>query len=280
MKKVKGITFPLVLILLLLGSLGAYHGYSHYMVSRFFKYIDNGDTDGALAHIEKMPNVNMLDSCYPIYYAKQVLTMGAANKGYPLYWAAYKGTDIRVFEALLEKGADPNQGEISTPFQMLCERAIVKDWDKKIALFVEYGADVKSVGLPIYGNFREHSNQTKEIEFNAISFLWENGVDDRYAIDTKYEGTELHSAAGCLETEYLDKLYHNEKRSMEYLLNATDANGETPIFSAVRRNYYDNCEFLINEGADLTIKNNEGKTAYDVAVELGYEDCAKLLQLN
>lgn len=51
MKKVKGITFPLVLILLLLGSLGAYHGYSHYMVSRFFKYIDNGDTDGALAHI-------------------------------------------------------------------------------------------------------------------------------------------------------------------------------------------------------------------------------------
>ena len=65
---------------------------------------------------------------------------------------------------------------------------------------------------------------------------------------------------------------------MEHLLNVKDADGETPIFEAVRYDDYDICQFLIQEGADLTVKNKEGKTAYDVAVELGYEDCARLLK--
>jgi ankyrin repeat protein len=37
-------------------------------------------------------------------------------------------------------------------------------------------------------------------------------------------------------------------------------------------------KFLINEGADVNIENNEGKTAYDVAVELEYEECIEILE--
>ncbi len=64
---------------------------------------------------------------------------------------------------------------------------------------------------------------------------------------------------------------------MDYLLNVKDIEGENPLFSAVRNNYYDNCVFLIGEGADVSVKNNDGKTAYDIATELGYDECAKVL---
>lgn len=275
MKKVKYTIFPLVLILFLSGGFVGYHAYSHYMVSQFFKYIDAGYTEGTLTCIEKMPSVNMRDSCAPIYFLKLV-SDSFEMKGYPLDYAVYKEVDISVYEALLKKGADPNKkGYGKSPFQVLC-RNIQEDWDKKIMLFVEYGADIKSVNLSISEYFREHLDETKEMEFKAIVYLWENGGGFSNANQT----TALHRAARCLETKYLDELYHNENRSMKFLLNTRDEDGETPIFRAVRRNYYDNCEFLVNEGADLTVKNNEGKTAYDVAVELGYEECAELLRSN
>lgn len=40
---------------------------------------------------------------------------------------------------------------------------------------------------------------------------------------------------------------------MSYLLNAVDANGETPLFWAVRGEKFDNYMFLISEGADTSI---------------------------
>ena len=64
---------------------------------------------------------------------------------------------------------------------------------------------------------------------------------------------------------------------MAYLLNVRNANGETPTFSAVRADNYDNCQFLLSEGADLDIRNSDSKTAYDIAVELEFEECAGVL---
>lgn len=256
----------------------SYHMYCHYAVGRFEHYLNQGDMEKALAQVEKMPDVNMLDSCKPIYFAKQVATMGAANRGYPLYWAAYKKADIRVMEALLEKGADPNLGEYSTtPFEQLHSMR-QKDMYEKIQLFLDYGADISSVGMYFAGGFEEKSKEAKENEFRINELLWESGVDDIAYRGTKFERTVLHEAVMFLDSEYLEKLYHNENRSMEHLLNVKDADGETPIFEAVRYDDYDICQFLIQEGADLTVKNKEGKTAYDVAVELGYEDCARLLK--
>ena len=81
-----------------------------------------------------------------------------------------------------------------------------------------------------------------------------------------------------MDIDYFRRLYNNDKRSMTGLLNMRDANGETPLFYAVRGEKFDNCRFLIEEGADTSIQNNEGKTAYDVAVELGYKEEIEELQ--
>lgn len=111
-----------------------------------------------------------------------------------------------------------------------------------------------------------------------IIYLWECGVDEWEYVGTEWERTILHDLAKRLEVNYLEILYHNEQRPMDGLLNEMDANGDTPLFYAVRTNHFSNCEFLISEGADVNIRNNEGKTAYDVAVELGYEECIEILE--
>ena len=97
-----------------------YHSYCHYMVSEFYKYVDEGNTEEILACIEKMPDVNMLDVCIPLYKIRGVLFQGILSNGYPIYYAVWKQTDISVMEALLEKGADLNiMADYNLPLECL-----------------------------------------------------------------------------------------------------------------------------------------------------------------
>lgn len=265
----------LLLICVLILLLG-YHGYSHYMVSKFYKFVDAGNTEGAISCVEKMPNVNMLDKCRPLYNIEGILLQYSTTEGYPLYYAIWKNADTSVIEALLMKGADPNKRSFSfseSPLECLCSNP-QNGMYEKVKLLVEYGADVNSTGLffiPV-SYFENFDEKSKEILLETVIYLWEHGADERNNVGTEYENTVLHIAARYMDIEYFGRLYNNEKRSMTSLLNIQDAKGETPLFYAVRAGKFDNCSFLISEGANIDIQNNEGKTAYDIAVELGYEE--------
>lgn len=268
-----------VLLFLVIAFMG-YHMYCHYMVKKFMRCMEAGDWEGALVQVEKMPDVNMLDMCAPLYYLQDIFLQGSASEGYPLHYAVYKHAPASVFKALLERGADPDKKAprgLTTPFQYLCNHYETSEKNVKIELMVQYGADINAVTLPIPAWFRKVSEEKKEGTFCYVSFLWENGVSDSMHVGTQWERTVLHSAAECLDAAYLSRLYHNEKREMAYLLNERDVNEETPLFSAVRGNAPENCAFLINEGADVNIQNKDGKTAYDIAVELENEACAAVL---
>lgn len=52
------------------------------------------------------------------------------------------------------------------------------------------------------------------------------------------------------------------------------------LFVAAMVGYHGYCSFLIEEGANINIQNKEGKTAYDTAVELGYEEYVEELISN
>lgn len=264
----------IIILLFVVVALFGYYGYCHHMVSKFYKYIDADDTEGAIACVEKMPNVNSLDVSVPMYFIRGVFTQNALNRGYPLYYAIYKKADISVIESLLAKGADPNKKYYSyseTPLHCLC-RNPQKDRYEKVKLLVEAGADINDGYIDIPASWEEMTEDSKEQTFRTIVFLWENGVDEWRAVGTKYERSILHMIAQSFEADYLEKMYKNQKRPMNELLDAKDANGETPLFYAVRREKFDNYDFLVQEGADITIQNNEGKTVYDIAVELGYEE--------
>ena len=263
----------LIIALIIIG----YHCYCHYMVSQFYKCIDEGNTDEIIACIEKMPDVNMLDVCIPLYKIRGIMLQNAANKEYPIYYAVWMQADISVLEALFERGADPNKKDYDLPLACLLAHE-QKDMYEKVKLFVEYGADINVGFVRIPAYWKQLSQNKKEERMKTVIYLWECGLDEWEYVGTKYERTILHEAAECVEADYLEVLYENEKRPMYGLLNEKDANGETPLFYAVRREKIDNCRFLIEKGADISIQNNEGKTAYDVAVELGYEECIKILE--
>lgn len=269
-----GIISAVVLIL--------YCGYDIYcrsMVTQFYKYIDDGEMDKALAFVEKMPDVNKLEVCRPLYFIWGILTEGMT--GYPLYHAVSHNADISIIKALLEKGADPNRIEIDMksnyPLYYICTHPS-KDMYEKVMLLVDYGADLDKGYLYIPAPFARLNEETKESMFLTIIYLWENGAEEWRYLDTKYECTVLHEAAESMDIEYFQEFYNNATRSMGYLLDMQDANGDTALFRAIRAEMFDNCNFLIEEGADISIRNNEGKTAYDVAVELGYEDEIEGLQ--
>ncbi len=78
--------------------------------------------------------------------------------------------------------------------------------------------------------------------------------------------------------------YYEEKKIQETLLkfcdiNAQDYKGRTPLIYAIT-NTGDNSmlRFLINKGAKLNIKDKEGKTALDYALERVANDCIKILK--
>lgn len=264
-----------ILLIIVLAICG-YHCYGHYMVSKFYKCVRKGNTYEIIDCIEKMPDVNMLDVCIPLYKIRGIMLQNAANNGYPLYYAVWMQADISVMEALFERGADPNKKDYDTPFRCLLRRR-QKDMYEKVKLFVENGADI-NIDVFRLPDFEQLSENKKEECMKTIIYLWESGLDEWESVGSKYERTILHDAAECVGADYLEILYENEKRPMYGLLNEKDADGETPLFYAVRRGKFDNCRFLIEKGADISIQNNEGKTAYDVAVELGYEECIKILE--
>lgn len=56
--------------------------------------------------------------------------------------------------------------------------------------------------------------------------------------------------------------------------------GNAPIHIAARQNDWDMCQILLNAGADLTLRNDQGKTAIDIAREFHYNDLAEKLEKN
>ncbi len=156
---------------------------------------------------------------YSTVLYRRILFQGAADKGYPIYYAVWKQTDISVMEALLERGADLNKKDYDLPLKCLL-RYEQEDMYEKVKLFVKYGVDTDIEFLRIPGYWEQLSENEKEERMNTVIFLWECGMNEWEYVGTKYERTILHVAAECVEVDYLETLYKNEKLPMYSLLNA------------------------------------------------------------
>lgn len=196
--------------------------------------------------------------------------LGERNEPTPLQ-AACKAGNPEIVKILLENGANVNythwdksrnQGSpLTNAAGSLSDKRL-----QVIKLLVEHGADVNYqdatgndvLSCALYASFERYD--TIEI----IEYLEQKGIN----IYKKYENsnTLLHKA--CESDSLLVIQYLINHRGFD--INAVNADGDTPLIYFLRfasNRKKDTLQFLIQSGADAKIKNKEGKTAYDYAVE-------------
>ncbi len=106
---------------------------------------------------------------------------------------------------------------------------------------------------------------------DALNDMFNKGGIDKNNCDvhSTYEGgyTALHFAAQYDSAGAVDILFcHNAN------IDAVDSNGNTPLHVGILHDSGQTAQFLIERGADCTLKNKAGQTARDLAKQKGDED--------
>ena len=61
-------------------------------------------------------------------------------------------------------------------------------------------------------------------------------------------------------------------------INLSDAKGFTPLMLAASKGRSEACSVLIDSGADISLMNNDGNSAIDIAKANGFVDLTKILE--
>ena len=257
------VVFPIFGILIVLGFLF----YTNcFYAQRVLQAVEKEDIQ-KLEELLKSPLGNL--NCKPNLWITEILS--EKNESTPLQ-AACKTGNPEIVRMLLENGADVNytHWDASRNQGSPLTNAAGSLSDERlqiIKLLIEYGANVNyedidgddALSCAVYASFER--SDTIEI----IEFLEEKGAD----IYKKYAGTEntlLHKA--CESNSFLVIQYLVEERGFD--IDAVNADGETALIYFLRfasERDEDILLFLLSKGANLEVKNREGKTAYDYALE-------------
>lgn len=168
------------------------------------------------------------------YVISQGALVNGNESGYgsPLSNAFY--TNIGTLKLLLDKGADPNFDYGKDNGQLLFE-AIEKGDSEEIKLLVEHGLKLDDTYLGY--DVVQYAAACGSV--HILQYL----IDSGCPINRGYDG------------------YYNDWNDITIVKT-----GDTPLHIAARCGYREEVQALLTAGADTTIKNSDGKTAYDVAV--------------
>lgn len=89
--------------------------------------------------------------------------------------------------------------------------------------------------------------------------------------------TMLHNLIRGLEYEAIEQLLSNEEIGKILDLNATNHEGDTVLHKACNEDWDEGVELFISKGANLSVKNQKGQTALDIAIENNSIRCLALL---
>ncbi|CAF1165302.1 unnamed protein product [Adineta ricciae] len=228
----------------------------------------------------------------------------------PLIIACFEG-DIDIIKLFIEHGADPNQTESEhhlTPIHVLCDAEYhgqslrQKDRAELIRLLVKHGAQVnhldRSSMAPIHKAVIHDRPECVEALMDSradpnVAFMGDTPLSIAARHNRKrivqillshketnvnhrndQGGTALHFAsAGIVDSpECVEVLLQHGAK-----INAHDLKNNTAAMVACFFNKPRILTTLLRHGADPTPRNNEGKDAYDVAVEKEFDECKDLI---
>ena len=235
--------------------------------------IQNGNDDQLVKLLEDGADAN--SPTHTIFYLPVSVILDSDYPTTPLETACQNGNTFAV-KKLLEHGADPNKriaggfSSIGAVYSTSKGRAVRFEI---IPLLVERGAAVDDIGKSINGRhaaFREAGlaeDKSAQQSIRLLELYTNEPADLR-----NHRGETLLMVCAC--PVVCDWLIQNGAD-----VNAADNDGNTPLMHSVISENVKVIEILIENGANIEVKNAEGKTAYELAQEQGVsEDLLTLLR--
>ena len=267
-KKIIAIVVLLCLLLVTAMSIFAINMIKRYNVKKdFYIAIEENDIDTVREILAKYP-LFANSTRHPI------ITFISREGPTALTLAIRQSSDMELIQYLVENGADVNKAPVSfssDPQYPLLEALRFGRYDVAWYL-IEQGADIHiGTKLENASNALLRGGNDAEGELEAQFELFEYMMKHKVSLEAPQmlsdeKMTYLHRAVLSGNIYIVEFLLTSSELQTE--LNPVDEYGETPLMFAVRKQYYDICQRLLEHGADTKIKDQDGKTAYDYALEL------------
>ena len=238
------------------------------------KRITNAIDNGKTSEFEQIVQRNSRGINYQ-YYRTNLYRLYEGTNFYPLHYACDAG-NVHMVRILLENGADPNVIDrmINRSPLIFALESGKADRFKIAHLLIDYGADItyedKRGFTPLISSLLltyDDSEKTKREEFELFKRILE-----AYGIDKAKKEPILQEAATFGNRLAVDYILKNNIQNINYISDV----GETPLMGTAFTNDDEMCRYLLENGADKSIRDNEGKTAYDYAVQYGHKEVAEL----
>lgn len=248
---------------------------------KLIKAIDNKDYE-TIESISKKRNFNI--NRRP-YFIKFFATATEQWNLPPLHYACVRD-DLKAVAILIKYGADVNLTiDDYSPILYCVRGSDASNYDKIIDVLINNGANV--------------SYKTKN-NLSVLDFLLSGGSDYNEAyvnsqfevfkkiieIDNTLAYKELLRKESIGSGNYLHRaVYFNNDKIVDYLINKLNfnvdeinLNNETSLMIAAKENNIETVKCLLNNNASVTLKNNDQKTALDLARDNGNFEIVELLE--
>ena len=211
---------------------------------------------------------------------------------------AIEANDIGQVKLLLDSGADPNQTDIPvsrywTIFEFTARRPLTIACEtgnlEMVRLLIEHGATAENREYTGWSPLRKTLFRFDADDAEIVKLLLANGADpsamesDEIAVFAAADMYPMLFGSENYLSGYDEAVAKNITQIVFMLLgdneiNMRSSSGNTLLMYAAIRGNIDLAENLIARGCDVNLVNNQGKTAYDLAVENGRQSVAELIK--
>ncbi|KAK6273140.1 PREDICTED: potassium channel AKT1 [Theobroma cacao] len=198
-----------------------------------------------------------------LHETEHMLARGRMDLPLSLCFAAARRDDL-LLQQLLKRGSDPNEQD--NDGRTALHIAASNGSEHCIVLLLEYGADP---------NIRDSEGNVPLWEAimgkheSVIKLLVDNGA-------TLSSGDVGQFACSAVEQNRLDSLKDIVKYGGD--VSQARSNGTAPIHAAICEGNIEMVRFLLEQGADIDVKDSDGWTARALADHQGHEEILALLQ--
>lgn len=248
---------------------------------KLIKAIDNKDYE-TIESISKKRNFNI--NRRP-YFIKFFATATEQWNLPPLHYACVRD-DLKAVEILIKYGADVNLTiDDYSPILYCVRGSDASNYDKIIDVLINNGANVSyktKNNLSVLDFLLSGGSDYNETYVNSQFEVFKKIIE----IDNTLAYKELLRKESIGSGNYLHRaVYFNNDKIVDYLINKLNfnvdeinLNNETSLMIAAKENNIETVKCLLNNNANVTLKNNDQKTALDLARDNGNFEIVELLE--